>query len=54
MDEVHVVLWQFLIPRLSLSWYSQATPGQGVVGEEQVSSYILLSAKSLNHSFIQV
>jgi len=39
---------------LSLSWYSQATPGQGVVGEEQVSSYILLSAKRLNHSFIQV
>ena len=28
------------VPRLSLSWYSQATPGQGVVGEEQVNCFL--------------
>ena len=28
--------------RLSLSWYSQATPGQGVVGEEQVNCFLSL------------
>ena len=34
-------------PRLSLSWYSQATPGQGVVGEEQVNSSLPRYFRSL-------